>query len=433
MQSNYFNNVYGNLEQYVVKKNDYFLIRNIIIPVFFQKYFRKTKREEGKIYVLKIVDKLFKENATNYYYLKSIDFKSLFLLDFDKECQQVRDMLIGMCIFLSRTQKIVPQFELECFAQHITPERVLNTPIIMQNIDILITQLLFDDKNYQKVFKDSNITLQLVSLYMYFVNEYEEKYFKLLQLIIGLLMKLIDKYKDNFEIFNETKAMQFTINAFKKHVVLRRELTKLIGVVIEFYKINEITEFLKELVEPLEQDISPVITLKCICLLLYKNNMIKESFRQIGGLEFYKRFYNQWKWNSFMYSSENNENKSVEEIEKKQKELLPIIQQDKTIDEKYNLIEWCLLTNVYAIKGSRENRKHFTTLFNDDKSLHYLITHFPFLSSEEFKQKYAKRITYLLFSLIFEIPDIEKVKSMNIFTKPVGGVLIFHPFVIHSF
>ena len=41
-----------------------------------------------------------------------------------------------------------------------------------------------------------------------------------------------------------------------------------------------------------------------ILLALIGGNMIKESFKQIGGFEFYKRFYAQWNWNRFMLSSQ---------------------------------------------------------------------------------------------------------------------------------
>ncbi|GAB1219303.1 hypothetical protein ENUP19_0020G0023 [Entamoeba nuttalli] len=401
------NDEYNNTTRILANRYPYFLVRNKYIPLFLQNYLLKTNREEGKLHTMKIIERIYRENPMNYLVLHSINYTPKLYSIFDQVSQPVRDVMLSLCVYLSRCQKFVPYNEIETITTHLTIDKINKHPELVSAFDYLTNQLLIDSKEYQKIFEQTGMTINAITVFIYFATHSNETNQSIvLQGMITLITRLMNHSVSNFTLFKETTAMTAALSLFKQNINLRRDLTKLFTAVIEYYDPIQTTDLLKKMIEPLETDPSPIILLKCVCAMLYRSSQVKESFRQLGGFEFYKRLYKYWNWS------------------------LESIPTNGITEDRYSFIEYCFVAMIYAMKGSKDNRKHFDETFKNGELIQF-IQNSPFLN-EENKSKYSERMTCLLIAIIFEIPDIDKVQNLGIFTKPVGGVLVYHPFVLHS-
>ncbi|KAL7715516.1 Beige/BEACH domain containing protein [Entamoeba marina] len=398
---------YNSLKRIQANRCPFGIIRNIEIPTLLQNYFLQTTRIQGKIHALKIIEKMYWENPLNYPILGTIQYSQRFYIIFNNTQQQLRDILLSLLIYLSRCQRYVPYDEIKMLATHLTTTNISQTPALISSFDYLVTQLLYDNKAYQTIFKETGLTINAITVFIYYAtNSNTDQHISILPTTIRILTNIITQSFANFSLLRETTAIGVSISLFKTHVNLRLDITKFLIAVIEFYDAMQTEDLLRRLVEPIESDPSPVTLLKCVSTMLHRSATVKDSFKRIDGFKLYNRFYIIWGW-------------SIAEVPAKGID-----------DEKYAIIEWCVLSMIYAMKGSKENRKYFDEKFSDGTMLKF-IENSPFLDGE-YSKKYAERLCCLLIAVIFEIPDIDRVKSLGVFATPVGGIPIYHTFVIHS-
>ncbi|KAL7716489.1 Beige/BEACH domain containing protein [Entamoeba marina] len=377
---------YNSLKRIQANRCPFGIIRNIEIPTLLQNYFLQTTRIQGKIHALKIIEKMYWENPLNYPILGTIQYSQRFYIIFNNTQQQLRDILLSLLIYLSRCQRYVPYDEIKMLATHLTTTNISQTPALISSFDYLVTQLLYDNKAYQTIFKETGLTINAITVFIYYAtNSNTDQHISILPTTIRILTNIITQSFANFSLLH---------------------ITKFLIAVIEFYDAMQTEDLLRRLVEPIESDPSPVTLLKCVSTMLHRSATVKDSFKRIDGFKLYNRFYIIWGW-------------SIAEVPAKGID-----------DEKYAIIEWCVLSMIYAMKGSKENRKYFDEKFSDGTMLKF-IENSPFLDGE-YSKKYAERLCCLLIAVIFEIPDIDRVKSLGVFATPVGGIPIYHTFVIHS-
>ncbi|ELP90591.1 beige protein, putative [Entamoeba invadens IP1] len=395
---------YNDNTRILANRYPYFLVKNKHVPLFLQNYCLKTERQEGKLHTMKLIERMFRENPMNYAALSTIDYTQRFFFIFNDVSQVVRDTMLSVCVYLSRCQKFIPFPEVKTIATHLNPQSVEKTPQLINSFNYLISQLLVDNKKYQKVFQESEMTKNAVETFNYFVEHLEEGNASTLIVgVIRILALLVDKSNENFEEIKKANAMKQALLLFKTNANFRGELTKLFLTAIEFFNELEMKQFVRNLIEPLEEDISPISLLRSLCVMLYRSNGVKECFRQLGGFTFYQRFYAKWGWDMSTVPQHVDDN-------------------------QYMLMEWSFIAIIYSMKGSKDNRKHFDDTYKQNNVMNRIVENCGFLKEE----KYQERMCCLLIAIIFEITDIEKVKALGLFDKPMGGVLIYHPFVLHA-